>query len=45
MEEKCKLREEGQKQLNELAGWERLFTPPNKDNEDNADEPDTDKET
>ena len=38
----CKLRKEGQKRVNELAGWEGLFTPPN---EDNADEPDTDKET
>ena len=38
----CKLREEGQKQINELAGWKGLFIPPN---EDNTDEPDTDEET
>ena len=38
----CKLREEGQQQLNKLAGWEGFFTPLH---EDNANKPNTDKET
>ena len=37
-----KLRKEGQRRLNELAGWEGLLKPLN---EDIAEEPDTEKET